>query len=67
LDELGLVQHIHQLVDCVFAVAGARLDIVSQYVLSFLDRVRYAFFRYFPPIDSENGFNASSSVWWRGP
>jgi hypothetical protein len=45
LDELGIVQHIHQLVDCVFAVAGARLDIVSQYVLSLLDRIRYAFFR----------------------
>jgi hypothetical protein len=45
LDELGIVQHIHQLVDCVFAVAGASLDIVSQYVLSLVDRIRYAFFR----------------------
>ena len=40
---LRIIQHVHQLVDCVFAVAGGRLDILSQYVLSLLDRIRHAF------------------------
>jgi hypothetical protein len=39
-DKPAIVQHIHQLVDYVLAVARAGLNILSQYALSLLDRVR---------------------------
>jgi hypothetical protein len=38
-DESLIIENVHQFADCMFAVASARLYVMSQDVLSFLNRL----------------------------